>query len=101
MGGHLQEKKAFFYIVLSYPDATGKRKTKWFPTKLPVKGNKKKAEAMLMEARKTFVPDEKPLDEGVLFSDFLLRWLDVVKPTIAITTYSSSCNMVKSRMLME
>ena len=96
VAGHLQEKKGYFYMVLSYPDAMGKRKTKWFPTKLSVKGNKKKAEAMLMETRKTFVPDDKPIDEGVLFSDFLLRWLDVVKPTIAITTYSSYCNMVKS-----
>lgn len=96
VAGHLQEKKGFFYIVLSYPDAAGKRKTKWFPTKLPVKGNKKKAEAMLMEARKTFAPPEKPLDESILFSDFLLQWLEVVKPTIAITTYSSYCNMVKS-----
>ena len=96
VAGHLQEKKGCFYMVLSYPDIMGKRKTKWFPTKLSVKGNKKKAEAMLMEMRKTFVPEDKPIDEGVLFSDFLLRWLDVVKPTIAITTYSSYCNMVKS-----
>lgn len=96
IAGHLQEKKGYFYIVLSYPDMAGKRKTKWIPTKLPVKGNKKKAEAMLMEARKTFEPKEKPLDESILFSDFLLGWLEVVKPTIAITTYSSYCNMVKS-----
>ena len=43
VAGHLQEKKGFFYMVLSYPDITGKRKTKWFPTGLPVKGNKKRA----------------------------------------------------------
>ena len=95
VAGHLQEKKGFFYIVLSYPDAAGKRKTKWFPTKLPVKGNKKKAEAMLMEARKTFVPPEKPLDESILFSDFLLQWLEIAKPTIALTTYSSYSGMGK------
>jgi len=46
VAGHLQEKKGYFYMVLSYPDASGKRKTKWFPTGLPVKGNKKKAEKM-------------------------------------------------------
>ena len=34
--GHLQEKKGFFYMVLSYPDITGKRKTKWFPTGLSI-----------------------------------------------------------------
>ena len=60
VAGHLQEKKGYFYMVLSYPDAAGKRKTKWLPTGLPVKGNKKKAEKMLMETRQTFVPECKP-----------------------------------------
>ena len=47
IAGHLQEKYGFFYIVLSYRDENGKRHTPWFPTKLPVKGNKKRAEALL------------------------------------------------------
>ena len=49
IAGHLQEKYGFFYIVLSYRDENGKRHTPWFPTKLPVKGNKKRAEALLKE----------------------------------------------------
>ena len=49
IAGHLQEKYGFFYIVLSYRDENGKRHTPWFPTKLPVKGNKKRAEALLLE----------------------------------------------------
>lgn len=96
VAGHLQEKKGYFYMVLSYNDATGKRKTKWLPTQLPVKGNKKKAEKLLMETRKTFEPEDKPITEDILFSDFMLRWLEVVKPTIAVTTYSSYSNMIKS-----
>ena len=40
VAGHLQEKNGNFYIVLSYKDHTGKRKTKWQKTGLPVKGNK-------------------------------------------------------------
>lgn len=67
VAGHLQEKKGYFYMVLSYPDAAGKRKTKWLPTGLPVKGNKKKAEKMLMETRQTFVPECKPIQEDMLF----------------------------------
>lgn len=63
-------EKGYFYMVLSYPDAAGKRKTKWFPTGLTVKGNKKKAEAMLMETRKTFVPECQPIKDDMLFSDF-------------------------------
>ena len=49
-----------------------------------------------MELRKTFVPEDKPINDDILFSDFMLQWLEVVKPTIAITTYSSYSNMVKS-----
>ena len=48
IAGHLQEKYGFYYIVLSYRDENGKRHTPWFPTKLPVKGNKKRAEALLL-----------------------------------------------------
>lgn len=96
VAGHLQEKKGYFYMVLSYPDAAGKRKTKWLPTGLPVKGNKKKAEKMLMETRQTFVPECKPIQEDMLFSDFLLQWLEIAKPTIALTTYASYSGMAKS-----
>lgn len=52
VAGHLQEKDGTFYAVLSYKDGSNKRKTKWIPTGLPVKGNKKKAEAFLMEQRR-------------------------------------------------
>ena len=57
VAGHLQEKNGYFYIVLSYKDENGKRKTPWFATDLPVKGNKKRAEAMLMELRLSFDPE--------------------------------------------
>ena len=89
VAGHLQEKNGNFYIVLSYKDHTGKRKTKWQKTGLPVKGNKKKAEQMLMEARRNFIPEQAPDLENILFADFMLQWLEIVKPNIAITTYSS------------
>ena len=95
VAGHLQEKNGNYHMVVNYYDAAGKRKTKWFPTGLSIKGNKKKAEKMLMELRKEFVQDEKPLEQGILFSDFMLQWLEIVKPTIAVTTYSSYPNMAK------
>ena len=89
VAGHLQEKNGNFYIVLSYKDHTGKRKTKWQKTGLPVKGNKKKAEQLLMEARRNFIPESAPDPDNILFADFMLQWLEIVKPNIAITTYSS------------
>mgnify|MGYP000230773589 CR=1 FL=1 len=61
IAGHLQEKKGLYYMVLSYKDKSGKRISKWLPTGLPVKGNKKRAEDMLMAARAEFVAGEKPL----------------------------------------
>ena len=59
IAGHLQEKNGLYYIVLSYKDESGKRHTPWFPTKLPVKGNKKRAEAMLLDMRQTAIYDCK------------------------------------------
>ena len=95
VAGHLQEKNGIYYMVLNYKDSAGKRKSKWISTKLPIKGNKKKAEAMLTETRATFIPDDNPSSEDILFADFMLKWLDIVKPTIAPATYSSYSNMVK------
>ena len=49
VAGHLSEKNGNYYAVLSYTDVLGKRRTKWVNTGLPVRGNKKKAEAFLMD----------------------------------------------------
>ena len=94
VAGHLSEKNGNYYAVLSYTDAFGKRRTKWVNTGLPVRGNKKKAEAFLMEERKKFQTAE-PVTSGVLFADYIEQWLEVAKPTIAVATYASYCSMVK------
>jgi len=96
VAGHLQEKNGYFYIVLSYKDDEGKRKSKWIPTKLPIKGNKKKAEKMLLDARNTFVPESDPVIDDMLFSDFMLNWLEIIKPTVALATYSAYSTTVKN-----
>ena len=95
VAGHLQEKNGIYYMVLSYPSANGKRKNKWISTKLPIKGNKKKAEKMLAEVRQTFVPVEKPMDAEINFSDYMLQWLQIIKPTVATTTYASYSSIVQ------
>ena len=53
VSGHLQEKNGLYHMVINYKDAGGKRITKWFSTGLPIKGNKRKAEKMLVELRQT------------------------------------------------
>ena len=95
VAGHLQEKKGIYYMVVTYRTPAGQRKTKWASTGLPVKGNKKRAEKLLLDFRKEFTPDERSLDSDILFSDFMCQWLEIIKPTIALTTYASYSTMVK------
>ena len=44
VSGHLQVKKGYYYVVLSYNDNNGKRRVKYFSTGLSEKGNKRKLE---------------------------------------------------------
>ena len=46
--GSVQEKNGRFYFVVNLYDANGKRKIKWISTGLTVRGNKRKAESMLL-----------------------------------------------------
>ena len=96
VAGHLQEKKGLFYIVLNYYDANNKRKQSWFPTGLPTKGNKKRAEKMLLEMRQSFIPsvlnsqgDTLALSPDMLYADFMVLWLQIIKTTVRPTTYSA------------
>jgi Site-specific recombinase XerD len=94
VAGHLREKSGYYYAVLNYNDALGNRKTKWISTGLTVKGNKKRAEAVLSEERRKFQPDE-PIGGDILFADFIEQWLLIVKSSIAVPTFASYNNMVK------
>lgn len=100
VAGHLQEKKGYYYAVLSYRNADGRRKTKWISTGLPVKGNKKRAEAFLMEQRQHFVipAADAPVDPSgdELFADYLQRWLQIARTTIAVTTYGSYSGLLRN-----
>ena len=69
VAGRLQEKNGFYYIVLSYTDSAGKRRQPWIGTGLPVKGNKKRAEQMLMEERRKYA--NAKAGDDVLFADFM------------------------------
>ena len=102
--GRLQGKNGKWYMILSYTDPqTGKRKQPWFATGLPVKGNKKKAEEMLSELRRTFVipksSEDKPLDTSMDFASFMMEWLSFAEHTIARTTYASYQNMVVKKIV--
>lgn len=111
VAGHLREKYGMYYIVLSYTDENGKRKTPTTSTKLPVKGNKKKAEAMLMAARKEKAEELKILrankqaatisneSSNVPFSMYLRQWLALMKNSVEISTYSGYVTNIERRII--
>ena len=71
---------------------------------LPEKKNKKKAEKMLTELRHDFVvPTEEEAENGLesdmLFSEFMDQWLEIIRPTVEITTMRSYEQMVLGKIV--
>ena len=101
VAGHLQVKKGYYYVVLSWYTADKKRKTKFVATGLPEKGNKRKAEARLAEIRANFNPpvETGELSSNMLFVDYLTAWLRVVKTRVKATTYSSYEGIVNNNIV--
>ena len=103
IAGHLQIKNDYYYMVLSYMDSDGKRKQPWIPTGLPAKGNKKRAEKMLADTRRSFVPPvtgkgNGELSADMLFADYMEMWLEIVRSSVEKTTFSSYTQMVKCKI---
>ena len=100
VAGHLSEKKGYYYAVLNYKDYTGKRKSKWVSTGLPVKGNKRRAEKILADIKRDFVPEEpKRIEANMLFSDYMESWLNIIKGSVAVPTYSSYSEIVNKNII--
>jgi integrase len=82
VSGHLEERHELFRILLSWSDETGKRYRKSVATGLPIKGNKKRAEDMMYDARKEqeAVLMNLPRLDNLLFADFIEhRWLEAIR----------------------
>lgn len=100
VAGHLQIKKGYYYAVLSYYDCAGKRQVKYVSTGLPEKGNKRRAEAELTRIRSEF---EIPVEAGelrsdMLFADYLIYWLDIVRVRIKEATLGSYESMIRQTL---
>lgn len=95
VAGHLQEKRGVYYAVLNYFDTLGRRKTKWISTGLTIKGNKKRAEEILLDLRRDFKPPQghKAPEGEMLFSEYLESWLEIIKGSVAVSTYASYAAM--------
>lgn len=111
MTARLYEKRGTWHIVLVYRTPDGSRKQKWINTNLPIRGNNRKAKKLMDEAFLKWKPLLEPdseinLDEAtkvpartsdkkhaaesetrILFSDYLLEWLDSRRNRVQITTF--------------
>ena len=98
VSGTLALKNGYYYAVLSYQDAAGKRHQKWVSTGLPQKGNKRRAEQELIRIRSEFEipPAAGELNSNMLFADYLDQWLEIVRARIKPATFGSYQGMVKS-----
>ena len=117
----LREKAGLFYIVVSYYDEERNRKQIWISTKLKIKGNKRKAEAMLDEYQQYYdivkrelvyetvgrandengesglseVLVEKVEISSPLFGDYIDKWNEDNKNTLQATTYDGYSAQIK------
>lgn len=102
--GSLQPKDGVWYTVISIP-MDGMRKSKWESTRLPVKGNKSRAQAVLQQRIEEYqekyvnAPQyDKSRQDDPLFSDYLERWTKRQKPDVAYGTDLSRRNMIRARI---
>lgn len=98
MTGNLIIRNDVYHIRINYKKANGKWASKTRSTKLHVKGNKKRAQAMLDEFMKQFELENTSTDKAVkdyLFTEYLDIWLDFVKPSVAAATFSDYRNCLK------
>ena len=100
--GSLIERGGKYTTVLNLYDETGKRRQKSIALGIPVKGNKRKAQARLEELKQEYKKSETILGQAKavspLFADFLRDWLKITAPTIERTTYRSYENMINARL---
>ena len=113
--GCLQQKNGYYYVLL-YLKVDGKRKVKWISTKLPVSGTserkakrafdeirsqfeKEYEEQMQREEQERILEQTVPHDARLEFSDYMNKWLNSVRSTIATATYQSYANMLKARII--
>ena len=81
VSGNLAEVRGIFHIKLTWIDEVGNRGRKSITTGLVVKGNRKRAEDMVYEAKKEQESRLRgmPRLDNMLFADFLEDWLAVIR----------------------
>ena len=114
--GSVQINKGYYFIVFNMYNEYGKRKPEWHSTGLKVDNNERKnnqirkqAEKMLNEelvrvnAENSFSNKLNTIAKNskysnMLFSDYMLEWLENIKPKVVQATYIGYEQVVKGRL---
>lgn len=91
ISGHLEEIKGVYHMKITWVSDNGRRQRKSKSTGLPIRGNKKRANDMLIE----FIHEQQATlatqginSNDILFIDYMKQWLEKMKSQIRLTTYS-------------
>ena len=114
--GSVQINKGYYFIVFNMYNEYGKRKPEWHSTGLKVDNNERKnnqirkqAEKMLNEelvrvnAENSFSNKLNTIAKNskysnILFSDYMLEWLENIKPKVVQSTYIGYEQVVKGKL---
>ena len=97
MTASIQTKGNMYYVALNWKDSSNKRKQKWVQAGLSVSGNnKRKADAKRDEILQQYQDTITVNGNDMLFSAWLLQWLEESKGTIAESTYASHKNTISN-----
>ena len=89
VNGSIVEKNGIWYARLYVTDENGKRKQIWRTTKLPVKNNKRKAEAFLQELIDKYSKECRGFYSEITVADYFEMWLKDIKSEVRPNTYRS------------
>ena len=101
---YLTIKNKTYYTVLTYY-VDGIRKMKWVSTGFKENESKKKAEKKLIQIRDEFINKLETITQTktedkkvqILFSNFMIKWLDMIKHQIEESTYTGYKRQIEGR----
>ena len=101
IAGHMTKKNGYWYLILMVKDEAGRSKQKWISTHLRVEGNKKKAEAMLLAARREYtdLAEMQKRSNDILVSHYLTTWVEGCRGKVSIGTYEEYKNCINNRIV--
>lgn len=86
MTATLRARGNTYYAIISYKDG-GKNKQKWISLGIPVKNNKRRAEAMLDDVKLQFQEKYSTPNGDMQFADFIAQWVERKKPLVELSTW--------------